>query len=258
MNTTLFVSLSWRPRWAPFVGGVFLFVLSVHSLFAAEPSTSTLELRYANGLIDAHLEQVPLGEVLQVLVRETGIEVNSLDPNIVSWRVSLARQSVPVDEAIKAILDGLSYALHAGPNKHEVIVASTPPRAAGTGIKKSGGERTLAALGHGGAKQGKDVPQTLDEFQPISEVALSYGDGGQEGDSFARSASGQEYNEALLERALTALGSQHRHLYEQAIDELAALQDPRAVEALAQAVLPATGSTPIPESGRQARVLNMR
>ncbi|MGH8488040.1 MAG: hypothetical protein ACREXS_03995 [Gammaproteobacteria bacterium] len=147
MNTALFVSLSWRPRRAAFVGGVFLFVLSVHSLYAAEPSTGTLELRYANGLIDAHLEQVPLGEVLQLLVRETGIEVHSLDPRIMSWRVSLTLQSVPVDEAIKAILDGFSYALHACPNKHEVIVASTRPRAAGTGIKKSGGERTLAALG---------------------------------------------------------------------------------------------------------------
>jgi hypothetical protein len=82
------------------------------------------------------------------------------------------------------------------------------------------------------------IPQSLDELMAIPiEAALSDedSDSNEDRDPSVRLAREQEYQEALLNRALMALRSEHRHLYEDAIDQLGVINGPRAVQALTDA-----------------------
>ena len=75
------------------------------------------------------------------------------------------------------------------------------------------------------------APQTLDEFRPISPVQAPDDPEAPDLDANA-SFQEAEYREALLQRALEALKSEHQQLRPEALDQLASLLDPRATEAL--------------------------
>jgi HEAT repeat protein len=90
----------------------------------------------------------------------------------------------------------------------------------------------------------------LEEFDPITmEDPFTAGDEGEDTDR-ASSADNPAYNDALLQRALNALGSEHKDLYPYAIEQLADLKDPRATQALIDVAL--NGAEQTPEVRRRA------
>lgn len=211
-------------------------------------------IQYARGLLDGQIENVPLGKVLSELARKSGVQVHFIDPVIAQWSVSASLKGVPFVEGIKRILDGFSYATYRGADISGIIVLSTQPDPARTGIKTAGTglmrvsltaapDKRSPTLQDPGAAPfipmaGEGVPQSLDELQPITMEAESLGpmeEVGQEVDPAAQLAKEQEYNEALLRRALYALESEHRHLHREAINQLQGMKDPRATQALAEA-----------------------
>jgi hypothetical protein len=89
-----------------------------------------------------------------------------------------------------------------------------------------------------------DGPESLEEFELITmEEPFTAGDEGEDTDR-ASSADNPAYNEALLQRALNALGSEHKHLHRYAIEQLADLKDPRATQALIDVALNGAKQTP--------------
>jgi hypothetical protein len=146
---------------------------------------------------------------------------------------------------VQQILRGFSYALYRASHTLTLIVLST-------------GVKTTSSLALGGTPDGSTdptprlpaavprerVPQSLDEFQPIAveepsqerEVA-----GDTPSDPAEHEARDDVYHEALLHRALDALKSEHKHLHGEAINHLAGLEDPRAMQTLVQVALDGGG-----------------
>jgi hypothetical protein len=208
-----------------------------------------LDLHYHNGLIGGRIEHAPLGRVLRELVLKTGMQVKLTEPSFASFRISARWDAVSIDQAIKQILRGFSFALYRVSNTIGVIVLSTPSRASSTSdLIRDGHTNTRALAEPTSSLPGSEpkpamaadsVPQSLDELLAIPiETALSDddSDSNEDRDPSIRLAREQEYQEALLNRAVTALQSEHRHLYEEAIDQLGAINDPRAVQALIDAI----------------------
>jgi hypothetical protein len=224
-------------------------------------STTTLNLHYDYGLINAHIDSAPLGKILHELVLKTGMQVNLSDPVIASWPVSVTLKAIPLEQGVQMILDGFSYVIYRISNVPAVIVLSTQPNSTQTRLKSAviGVKHALLPpvpdktmdifedpdpVIH---RSGEGVPQSLDELQPITvEEAFSDSEaaGDDAADPSARLAQEQEYNEALLQRALNALKSEHKHLHVEAIDQLADLEDPRATESIVQAVSSGAGLDP--------------
>lgn len=219
---------------------------------AAEAGDKALSIRYERGFIDYRITDVPLKEALDDLAGKTGTLVILTDPDIGVRPVSASAQAVPLEAGIKRLLEGFSYAFYRVGLSHAVIVLSTPPRPRRVGRSTaspslpSSDPSRVSADGSPMAEQGDvhptppatGVPQSLDAFRAV----IAEGDPGayeeqpaESTDPSAESARDLELREALLERALDALGSEHRHLHAQAIDELGSLQDFRATEALIKA-----------------------
>lgn len=197
---------------------------------------ATLSIDYRRDTLDVRVKEMPLKRIMDELARQTGMQVEVIDPAIAAWPVSVRAEGVSLQQAIMNILDGFSYAL-AGP--HAVIVLSTPPRP-----RRAGGATiTVALRSAADALTGypaAHIPQTLEEFRPShSEVETP----DLEGDVFAHlnpqtdptAPREDEHRQALLQRALDALQTEHQHLHAQAIDELASLHDPSAAAALIEA-----------------------
>lgn len=212
------------------------------------------ELRYEGELISGRFDNISLGQVLDALVRKAGLRVSLTDPTIATWRVSAELRPSRVEHAVTEILQGFSYVLDAGAPGPVLIVLSTPPNRpksslTGTtrvrpgippetskGLSQPMSDSASPIAGSDGATAS---PQTLDEFQRIAvEEAQPVGDSEEVAllDPAARIAQDQDYNEALLQRALDALGSEQQQLYPEALEQLASLKDPRASEALIEAV----------------------
>jgi hypothetical protein len=217
---------------------------------AEEKSTSTnlLDLNYVNGLISVHIDHAPLGKVLRELALKTGMQVNLGDPVIAGWPVSVLVKAVPLELALKTILDGFSYALYRVADKPVVIVFSTEPRPSGLKTINVGLKHTPSAEEPDPQPPtdtpGKGGPQSLDEFQPITIEEPSFDpemEDEQVIDSSTQLAQEQEYKEVLLRRALDALKSEHKHLHIEAIEQLAGLEDIQATEAIVQAASSGTG-----------------
>ncbi len=196
---------------------------------------ATLSIDYRRDTLDVRVKEMPLKRIMDELARQTGMHMEVIDPAIAAWPVSVRAEGVSLQQAIMNILDGFSYAL-AGP--HAVIVLSTPPRPRRAGGAITGALRSAAdaLTGHPAAH----IPQTLEEFRPShSEVETP----DLQGDVFAHlnpqtdpaSPREDEHRQALLQRALDALQTEHQHLHAQAIDELASLHDPSAAAALIDA-----------------------
>lgn len=212
------------------------------------------ELRYESELISGRFDNISLGQVLDALVRKAGLRVSLTDPTIATWRVYAELRSSRVEHAVTEILQGFSYVLDAGAPGPVLVVLSTPPnrpKSSFTGttrvrpgipadtLKSLSPPMSDSASPIAGSDGATASPQTLAEFQRITvEEAQSVGDSEEVAllDPAARIAQDQDYNEALLQRALDALGSEQQQLYPEALGQLASLKDPRASQALIEAV----------------------
>lgn len=204
-----------------------------------------LSIRYTRGLIDYQITGIPLNRALDELAVKTGMLAVVNDPAIAARPVSASAQAVPLEHGIKHLLEGFSFALYPVAGSHAVVVLSTPPRPrradrpmALARLPASNEPTLLAQLVPAPEeKNGKPVsavagtPQTLDEFRPISPVQAPDDPEAPDLDANA-SFQEAEYQEALLQRALDALKSEHQQLRTEALDQLASLLDPRATEAL--------------------------
>jgi hypothetical protein len=217
-----------------FTGRVYAATLSPPT--AAKRDLTTFDLRYENGLIDARIDNAPLGKVLHGLALKTGIQIHLADPVIGNWPILASVRGMPLIEGVKQILKGFSYALYPAANGPVVIVLSTQPDPAKISDKTTAAALKPASLAQPIPAISKEAPQSLDEFQPISVGdALSGADGERELSPEEQLAVIQEHDEALLKRALDVLKSDYKHLYAEAIDQLVGILDPRATQALVEA-----------------------
>lgn len=252
--------ITWLARAVLFAGGVYAANASMVQAAAEELRTSaaTLDLHYDNSLVNADINNAPLGKVLRELALKSGMEINLSDPLIARGPVSVSIRAIPLEEAVQQILEGFSYALYRVSNRLVVIILSTQPNAIKTGLKTAviGVKRALlqpmpdkatsqdfnlATSTHSCSER---APQSLDEFQPITIEDVSSHPEAQGDRNAARSgrlAQEQQYKEALLRRALDALGFEHKHLHIEAINQLAGLEDPRASEALVEVATNSAG-----------------
>jgi hypothetical protein len=198
----------------------------------AKGDPTPIDLRYKNGLLDARIDNAPLGKVLHELARKTGMQIHIADPVIVNWPVSTSLKGISLAEGTKRILEGFSYVLYPAVNVPVIIVLSTQPDPAKT---------TTAALKPVSLAQphhaiSEEAPKSLDEFQPIAVGdAFFEADGKQELSQADQLAVVQEYNEALLKRALDVLKSDYKHLQAEAINQLVGMDDPRVTQVLVEA-----------------------
>jgi HEAT repeats len=212
-------------------------------------SPVVLDLHYHDGLIGGRIEHVPLGRVLRKLAFKTGMQFKLTEPSFASFSISVRWDAISIDQAIKQILRGFSFMLYRASNTMGVIVLSTPPRPSSTsGLIRDGHTNTYALAEPMPPQPNSEpkpamvaglMPQSLDELAAIPIEAASSddeSDSNENRDPSVRLAREQEYQEALLNRALIALRSEHQHLYEEAIDQLGAINDPRAVQALIDAI----------------------
>ena len=220
------------------------------------------ESRYDGELISGRFDNISLGRVLDTLVRKAGLRVSLTDPTIATWPVSAKLRPSRLEHAVTEILQGFSYVLDAGARGPVLIVLSTPPnrpKSSLTGTTRVGPgipAETLKRLSQPMSDSASPIaesdgatasPQTLAEFQRITvEEAQPVGDSEEVAllDPAVRIAQDQDYNEALLQRALDALGSEQRQLHSEALQQLASLKDPRASQALIEAVSRSASAAP--------------
>lgn len=208
-----------------------------------------LSIRYAHGLIDYQITGIPLKRALDEIAVKTGMLAVVADPATAARPVSASAQTVPLEQGIKHLLEGFSFALYPVAGSHVVVVLSTPPRPRRADRQMAlarlpaSGEPTLLAQRLSAPKEETarpasalaGAPQTLDEFRAVvaeEDPAESEEPMPATTDVTAMSTRELTIQAALLERALDALGSEHPHLHAQALDELGSLRDPRATEAL--------------------------
>jgi hypothetical protein len=220
--------------------GVMLFTDPVYAATLSLSKTgkgnlTTLDLHYENGLIDARIDNAPLGEVLRDLALKTGMQIHIADPVITNWPVLASVKGIPLAEGVKRILESFSYVLYSAANGPVVIVLSTRPDPAKGGVKTTAAALNPVSLAQPHHAISAEAPKSLDEFQPIAVGDTFFGaDGKQELDQEDRLAAVQEYNEALLKRALDVLKSDYKHLQAEAINQLVGMDDPRVAQLLVE------------------------
>lgn len=218
--------------------GVMLFTDRVYAATlsptkAAKGDPTPLDLRYKNGLLDARIDNAPLGKVLHEIARKTGMQIHIADPVIANWPVLASVKGLRLVEGVKRILESFSYVLYPAANVPVVIVLSTRPDPAKVAMAAALKPVSLAQPHHAISAE---APKSLDEFQPIAVGDTFFGaDGKQELDQEDRLAAVQEYNEALLKRALDVLKSDYKHLQAEAINQLVGMDDPRVTQLLVEA-----------------------
>lgn len=169
--------------------------------------------------------------MIEALERASGVQVVLSDPAITAWPVSGAARGVSLEEGIKTILHGFSYAFHRGnPRPTLVVLAAQPgprrtsdPRVEidlGSGVASPVANDGITALDVDATPATLKAPQTLDEFRPISPVQAADDPEAPDLDANA-SFQEAEYQEALLQRALDALKSERQQLRTEALDQLA-------------------------------------
>ncbi len=232
--TILLITITGLPGVMPFTDRVYAATLSPTK--AAKGDPTPLDLRYKNGLLDARIDNAPLGKVLHELARKTGIQIHIADPVIANWPVLASVKGIPLAEGIKQILESFSYVLYPAANVPVVMVLSTRPDPAKVGVKTTAAALKPVSLAQPPHAISEEAPKSLDEFQPIAVGDAFFGaDGKQELSQEERLAVVQEYNEALLKRALDVLKSDYKHLQAEAINQLVGMDDPRIPQVLVEA-----------------------
>jgi len=194
---------------------------------AEDVAGGAIGLRYEGRLLDAEIRKVPLGVVAKSLRTKAAVQVLFNGPAIAEEPISASIRGRSIEQGIKILLTGFSYALHSSALGHTVVVLSTPPRRKSTAdaiaVLDTDNIATAAAPANG--------PQTLDEFRALASLA----DGDtidDSGDDAAALTDETQTREGMLQRALDVLKSPHYQLYADAIDQLGMLHDQRATDTL--------------------------
>lgn len=225
----------------------------VHAAITSKPqvngvnntTTSTLtSVHYENGLFYADIKNVPLGKILNELKAKSGMKIILNDPIIANKPKSAKLEGSSIEDSIKSILKGFSYVLYQSNSSMVAIVLSSHGASNPIATARSGNtlcsQENIAPESHVHGRN-DDVPQSLDQFQTIAiEESLLKKDSGHRGeiDSSKQLAIKQEHDEALLNRAIQALNSEHKQLHEEAVHQLANINDARATEVLVEATRP--------------------
>lgn len=199
--------------------------------------TAKPDIRYKKALLTARIDRVPLAKVAHELAVNTGVRSQLNDPTMADELVSVFIDAMPLEAGIKEIFAGFSYALRRTADGYVVIVLSTPPRLSMVKTRLEPNKQTGSVSISDETLDNLDgAPRSLDEFQTIveDEPEIFDDDDGEAIDSSTLTLIEQEQNMALQQRALDVLQSTHKHLHMQAIEELTALKDPAATEALAE------------------------
>jgi hypothetical protein len=182
---------------------------------------TSLSIRYREGLLWADIRRAPLGEVAKALAQETGANIDIYDPAMAAQALSAHVAGVTFEPAIRAILEGYSYAYlapkNALPSVHVLSTPMTQRRSGVAVVQAPPGPQPL------GASQA--VPP---DFGPVEAIAEE-GPRQQTAQQLAKEAQEQE---ARVARAIEALRSQSEEGRRSALDRLTGIQDPRATEAL--------------------------
>lgn len=202
---------------------------------------SGLRASTAGGLIDARMREIKLGQLLDALEARLGLRSKLNDPSMADLPISVDLRAVPLEHALPIILKGFSYAIYPAEGTLAVSVLSTPPKSHGKNRQITASPRESVELASGEALEPQEgEPTSLDEFQAIApeEGSAPMLDLSEEGSNNPSSdpESHQRYREAVVDRALAALASGPHHLKQEAINQLASLEDPKATDALLQAV----------------------
>lgn len=192
------------------------------------PQAQGLALRFERGLLSAYINHVPLGKVLRELSKQISISYHLYDPGIANQPIVASVKPLPFDDAIKRILAGFSHVLQrAGATDTPrilVLSASTTPVTATKSTADALHEK--AAIAPSSAYYSNPAPadagappRSLDEYEPLATDEDS---------------SEKEHQEARLRRAVGAIQSGHPHLQQEALAELADIQDPTATQTLVE------------------------
>ncbi|MGH8534106.1 MAG: HEAT repeat domain-containing protein [Gammaproteobacteria bacterium] len=211
-------------------------------------------IEHRDGVIVANVSGVPLGKMLEELEHKAGLQAK-ISESLVNLPVFAILRRASLKETLTTILDGLSYVIYPAKSGLVVVVLSTPPKEE----RRHGRSRSRPIVtqlpGNGGITQKANAletvtdrengakPQTLDEFRPISMEMLTATSGiesGNDTDASGQLLMQQRYQEARLDRALDALGSEHKPLYKEALNDLIGIDDPRATKAIVDAALTPT------------------
>lgn len=197
---------------------------------------NTIAFQYENGLIDADINDAPIGKVLDELKAKTGTRVNIHDPSILASRLSATLKGIPLDKTIQILLEGFSYALYPRDDTFAVTILSTVPETV-MSHRRFTSEQEVEAQSAADPNS-ETVPKSLDEFQPIKMEERWLGVNHAEHESSEGSEQlmiEQRYQEALVQRAQDAINSEHEHLYKHALNQLVGINDPQATEMLIDA-----------------------
>lgn len=200
--------------------------------------TPFLSVRYAEGSVNIKICNAPLATVLRELTLKTGLRVAFLAPDVAGLPVSASVKAKSLREGIRKILDGYSYVFFSIANTPAIAVLSTPPglKTTATRLQPELPDKSSLSTENAGPIS-VVAPQTLDEFQAIAVEAV-FEVPGDEVDPSAQLDREQAYSQAshqaLLNRALAALQSQHTQLYSEALDQLVGIEDVRATNALVE------------------------
>ena len=94
---------------------------------AGQTASGSLSIRYQNDAMDFWIDDRPLKQVIEALERASGVRVVLIDPAITAWPVSGAARGVSLEEGLKTILHGFSYAFHRGNPRPTLVVLATQP-----------------------------------------------------------------------------------------------------------------------------------
>jgi hypothetical protein len=201
-----------------------------------------LSLTLTNGLLAIEADNAPLGEVLEELFKKTGTEFIVRTPSLSADPLSVSFRNLAVPEAIERVLRRYNYILKYGGSNDAtrvIILALQSPGEPLSGGMENGG--TFLRVGLSATLQ---PPKSLDECQKLDLVndvsSLNKVDLYSDPKSLylyenqVREERKMALDDAKIRRTEKVLRmEQCSHLWEQAIDELAFVQDERVSGLLA-------------------------
>lgn len=223
LNWSLILIVPWIITCSPNV------TLADDQASANQALAKKLELQLEDKRLTANIRNVPLRDVAKALETKANVHILVNDPEIGDEPVSVRVHPSSLEEAMKAILNGFSYALSSSPQGVAAVVLSTPPqRYGGSESLESTCQNNFADSPTSTPEAHPASPQNQDGFRSLSPntgecVALITADSDSSGSLSPED--GDQEQEAVLRRALDILNSPQRHLYADAIEQLGMLQD---------------------------------
>jgi hypothetical protein len=219
-----------------------------------------LSIEFKDGRLTANIDGASLKEVVQVLEEVTKAKFVLIGEQRWANQAIFAQvKEKPFEKALARIFRGYSYAVSTMPESEmpKVTIAlardkgtassSTVPSAAGESLASSqasgsaalSGDKAAGDKGSEDAPSSKDsrqeayVPYDLDDYMPLPEdERMDALESDQDPEPGGKPACEDCRKEARIERALSALDSEHEHLRSMAVDELTGMNDKRATGAL--------------------------